>query len=68
MALNYVLLSLVNITGLVSFDNMQCIVSVLQNQSCSFLIQEEEPCDVATIKEELTEEITVEECYVCFDR
>jgi hypothetical protein len=44
-------------------------VSVLQNQSYSFfLIQEEEPCDVTTIKEELTEEITVEECYVCFDR
>jgi hypothetical protein len=41
---------------------------ILQNQwYIAFVIQQEEPCDVTTVKEELTEEITVEECYVCLD-
>jgi hypothetical protein len=33
-----------------------------------FLIQQEEPRDVIKVKEELTEEITIEECYACHDK
>jgi len=35
---------------------------------CFFYIQEEDPCDVTIVKEELADEITVDECYVCSDR
>jgi hypothetical protein len=33
-----------------------------------FLIQQVEPLEVIKVKEELTEEITVEECYACHDK
>jgi hypothetical protein len=35
---------------------------------CLFFIQQEDPFDVTTVKEESAEEITVDRCYVCFDR
>jgi hypothetical protein len=67
MVLNYMLLLLVNIYGLASFDIMWCILVLYRVRATDFLFQEE-PCDTATVKEELPEEVTVDECFVYFNR
>jgi hypothetical protein len=45
-----------------------CFILQIYDTWLFFFMLQEEPCDVATVKEELADEITVDECYVCFDR
>jgi hypothetical protein len=44
------------------------VVILCIDDTLLIFIQQEELCDVTTVKEELADEITVDECYVYFDR